>query len=145
MQIDWKYALTSFEGRLNRQPYWIANIALLAVSMLVQFVLLSIANMAASILVSLVFIYPAYALLVKRGYDRDRPALIAQIFFGIVVLANLMQLFGLSGPPENPSAPFMMLGVVILVSVIYILVDYGCLRGTVGPNRYGPDPLGGQS
>jgi uncharacterized membrane protein YhaH (DUF805 family) len=25
---------------------------------------------------------------------------------------------------------------------IWAFVELGCLRGTVGPNRYGPDPLG---
>ena len=26
--------------------------------------------------------------------------------------------------------------------MIWTFVDLGCLRGTIGPNQYGPDPLG---
>jgi uncharacterized membrane protein YhaH (DUF805 family) len=34
------------------------------------------------------------------------------------------------------------LGLSPLVGVI-ILIIWNCQRGTIGPNRFGPDPLGG--
>lgn len=145
MGIDFAYAYTSLEGRLNRQPYWIANLLLVAVSLVLQFLLGSLLGPTVSILISFVFLYPAYALLVKRGYDRGRPAIIAQAFLGFVVVVNLVQLFGLGGPALQPNALMMLLSIALLIGAIYVLVDYGCLRGTVGPNAYGPDPLGGQS
>jgi uncharacterized membrane protein YhaH (DUF805 family) len=30
------------------------------------------------------------------------------------------------------------------VLFIWALIWFGCLRGTVGPNQYGPDPLEGR-
>jgi uncharacterized membrane protein YhaH (DUF805 family) len=36
-----------------------------------------------------------------------------------------------------------LLSLVVGVFAIYLLVVLGFLRGTVGPNQYGPDPLGG--
>ena len=37
----------------------------------------------------------------------------------------------------------LVVGIVFLVYAIYMLVQLGFLKGTPGPNSYGPDPLGG--
>ena len=39
---------------------------------------------------------------------------------------------------------WVLLGLIPLVGVI-ILIVWNCQRGTIGPNRFGPDPLGGQA
>lgn len=36
-----------------------------------------------------------------------------------------------------------LLGIILLVYAIYLLVVLGFLKGTAGPNNYGPDPLQG--
>jgi uncharacterized membrane protein YhaH (DUF805 family) len=41
---------------------------------------------------------------------------------------------------EQPMAA-VVLGLASLVISIWGLVELGFLRGTVGPNQYGPDPL----
>ena len=41
---------------------------------------------------------------------------------------------------EHPLAGFV-LGLASFVISIWALVEIGFLRGTVGPNAYGPDPL----
>jgi uncharacterized membrane protein YhaH (DUF805 family) len=33
---------------------------------------------------------------------------------------------------------------LIFILGIWALIWFGCLRGTVGPNQYGPDPLEGR-
>jgi len=35
----------------------------------------------------------------------------------------------------------MVLHVISFAISVWAFVELGCLRGTVGPNRYGPDPL----
>ena len=35
-----------------------------------------------------------------------------------------------------------ILGIATLVVSIWFLIELGFLRGTQGPNQYGPDPLG---
>jgi uncharacterized membrane protein YhaH (DUF805 family) len=35
-----------------------------------------------------------------------------------------------------------LLGLIPLIGGIILLV-WDCMRGTIGPNRFGPDPLGG--
>jgi uncharacterized membrane protein YhaH (DUF805 family) len=36
-----------------------------------------------------------------------------------------------------------ILGIVVGIFALYLLVVLGFLRGTPGPNQYGPDPVGG--
>jgi uncharacterized membrane protein YhaH (DUF805 family) len=52
--------------------------------------------------------------------------------------------------PEALTAMIMQVGGIGLIFVvlwlalaIWALIWLGCLRGTVGPNQYGPDPLEG--
>jgi uncharacterized membrane protein YhaH (DUF805 family) len=35
---------------------------------------------------------------------------------------------------------FLLVGIIPLVN-LWVLIELGFLRGTPGPNRYGPDPL----
>ncbi len=43
---------------------------------------------------------------------------------------------------RNRTGWFLLIGLIPLVS-IWLVVELGFLRGTVGPNRFGPDPLAG--
>ena len=137
--IDWKYLYTSFEGRIPRMQYWIGAIVLGVVSVIIQLILGRISAVLA-LLVSLIFLYPGYALLVKRGYDRERPEIIVQVFLGFAVLANVLTVF--LGPTNGIST---VVNVVFLIAALGIFIDFGCMRGTVGNNRYGPDPLAGRA
>jgi uncharacterized membrane protein YhaH (DUF805 family) len=64
--------------------------------------------------VNLVLLWPIIAVMAKRWHDRDRS--------GWWVLVLLLPVVGW----------------------IWALVVNGCLRGTVGPNPHGPDPLSHQ-
>ena len=67
--MNWTYLLTSIEGRINRQQFWIALICL------------SVPELAAryawgerwSSIVSLILAYPNFAVFAKRGHDRNVP------------------------------------------------------------------------
>jgi uncharacterized membrane protein YhaH (DUF805 family) len=37
----------------------------------------------------------------------------------------------------------MIIGVIFGIYAIYMLIQLGFLKGTAGPNNYGPDPLQG--
>ncbi len=43
---------------------------------------------------------------------------------------------------RNRTGWFLLIGLIPLVS-IWLVVELGFLRGTVGPNRFGPDPRAG--
>jgi uncharacterized membrane protein YhaH (DUF805 family) len=144
--VDWKYLLTSFEGRISRLHFWIGAIAVGVTSAVASAVLggmfgfvWGFLGQLVSVAISLVALYPQYALLVKRGHDRERPEIIAQAFCGILALMLVLSLIPFLGLLVVP------LSFVVLIAAIAILVDYGCMPGTAGPNRYGPDPLTGRS
>jgi len=64
-----------------------------------------------SMIISIIFIWPTLALAVKRLHDRNRSG-----WFSLIVLIPII------GP-------------------IWYLIEVGFLRGTIGPNRFGDDPV----
>ncbi len=135
--MDWKYLLTSFEGRISRQPFWLSLLAMMIVTWILQFALFSIfgvnmmavdpnaapeAAAAAAMesmskmalplgILCLVVLWPALAIYTKRWHDRDKSGWWSLIMF------------------------------VPIIGSIWFLVELGFLRGTDGPNRFGPNTL----
>jgi uncharacterized membrane protein YhaH (DUF805 family) len=58
--------------------------------------------------------------------------------FDLLVLAGLATLGDLKSPPPTWAVVF---SIPFLVLALALIIDLGFRRGTVGPNRYGPDPL----
>ncbi len=132
--MDWKYLLTSFEGRINRQPFWLSILALIVAQWIIMIILgmlfgvsmmggmdpsmapeeaaaMATRGMTPLIIVSLLFLYPALAIYAKRWHDRGK------------------------------SGWWTLIGLVPLIGAVWILVELGFLRGTEGANQYGDDPL----
>jgi uncharacterized membrane protein YhaH (DUF805 family) len=42
----------------------------------------------------------------------------------------------------HPGAISMFLNIAVLIVGVWYLIELGILRGTVGDNKYGPDPVG---
>jgi uncharacterized membrane protein YhaH (DUF805 family) len=139
--MDWTYLFTSFEGRINRRPFWIALLVFLLVSFVVQFAAIMIAGQTVGLIVSLLLLYPGYALNVKRMHDRNRPDGILMAFYALLVVIILMQLAGLDRAGTEPTTLFLVVGAIFLIGAIWLTIELGFLRGTAGPNDYGPDPL----
>jgi len=135
--MDWKYLLTSIDGRISRQPFWIALIILIGIELVAHF---TIGERWSSV-VSLLLAYPYFAVIAKRGHDRNAPTWIAGIFMAGVVVLDLLALLNLLGSTEKPNTVFYVIGVPLGIMALILLVDFGFRRGTVGPNRYGTDPL----
>ena len=135
--MNWTYLLTSIEGRINRQPFWIALICL------------SVPELAAryawgerwSSIVSLILAYPNFAVFAKRGHDRNVPTWAPGVLIAGSIIFSLLVLLDLVGPLERPHTLFFVLAVPLGILALILLVDFGFRRGTAGPNRYGPDPL----
>jgi uncharacterized membrane protein YhaH (DUF805 family) len=108
--------LFSFDGRITRRRFWINFVLVIAIP-------LSIAATAIDMMLGyedldgpgnllyLAELWPALAVSVKRWHDRDKS--------GWWTLVNLIPIVG----------------------SIWALIETGFLRGTEGPNRFGPDPL----
>jgi uncharacterized membrane protein YhaH (DUF805 family) len=123
---------TSFNGRSNRQPFWLGLLVLIIISTILQFILFGIfgASMMGSGsedptvmmqemskmmvplgILLLITLWPTLALYAKRWHDRDKSG-----WWSLIMLI-----------------PF--------IGGIWMLIELGFLRGTDGPNRFGQDPL----
>ncbi len=150
--MDWTTLLFSFQGRINRAKYWL--VGLLNVAAWVVFgsiALIWLGGMetdnlfrfaggalliwAVAIALSIAGTWAFLATGVKRLHDRDKSGWWILLFwFGP----------GLSGGSNTAMADSganWVLSLIGLGIAIWGFVELGCLRGTRGPNRFGPDPL----
>lgn len=105
----------------------------------------------ASLVLFVIFAYPAYALMVKRRHDKDNNGMDVLIYLGLTALLLVVQALGIGYDVTTigeisvptPSLILTLLSAVVGIYAIYLVVVLGFLRGTAGPNQYGPDPLGG--
>lgn len=142
--------LTTFNGRINRRQWWVG------------FVITLIGSLAGTLLFNpdmltsdeavppqwpdtiwqLAWLVPGTAITVKRFNDRDWPWWLG---YALAVFAALIYLLPHAGVLIDPGADWT--GAILFwgffVALIATFVDNGFLRGTRGPNSYGPDPLAG--
>lgn len=131
------YLLTGLEGRLNRQPFWIALLPLIVLDIGAYLLL----DERWSSVVSLLLTYPQFALFAKRGHDRNVSAWLAGWFFAGTVSFDLMTILDLMQPLDQQNPMVLIVAIPLLFLGFVMIVDFGFRRGTHGPNRYGPDPL----
>jgi len=140
--MDWVYLLNSFDGRIGRRTFWIAMGVVAVAEIAAHLVADQFQGDRLSAIVDLAFTYPEFAVAVKRGHDRNLPVWLLAIFFAAGALLDLLTVLGWAGTEEAPSAPALAIAVPFTVVGLALLVELGFRRGTVGPNQYGPDPLG---
>jgi uncharacterized membrane protein YhaH (DUF805 family) len=136
--------LFSFRGRLNRQPYWIVSLAILFFFSLVFGYGIWLAFndedylWVFGIVVLIAYIptiWIALAIAAKRLHDRNKSAWWLLVFYIVPgILQGLGHLVGDLG---------VVLTIIGLAITVWAIVELGFLRGTVGDNQYGPDPLAG--
>jgi uncharacterized membrane protein YhaH (DUF805 family) len=144
--MDLSALFLSLDGRINRAQFWLGTVILAVVSfaatyLIVLLVGVSQGAIALSAAVAFALAYPSYAVMAKRFQDRDKPGWLALVGLVPVYAANLLYTFDLFDS-LNPSAVAQGVDVVISLIFLWFLVEFGILKGTQGPNRHGPDPLG---
>ena len=144
--------LATYRGRVNRGKYWLAALIYIAVMI---------------VLVAVGFIMVGNSLLETGGEDAEDviaglfskgigfilivlivyiPMIVSGVFVGIKRLHDRdksgwwLLLFYLV--PGLLSGHGTILSLVGFALSIWGIVELGFLRGTAGPNKYGPDPLG---
>ena len=135
--MNWTYLLTGIEGRISRQPFWIGLLPLIGLEIAAHFAM----GERWSSIVSLILAYPEFAVFAKRGHDRNVPTWVPGPFIAAGAVLNVLVLLDLVGPMDAPNTLFYVIGVPLGIMALILLVDFGFRRGTVGENRYGPDPL----
>lgn len=139
--MNWVHLFTSFEGRISRQPFWIAFAVFVAIEIAIS---LSGGDEARwSTVLDLVLTYPQFAVCAKRGHDRNTPMWVVGLFFAIGVAFDILLLGGWIASADMANPTPLMLAFLIPYAIfgLALIIDLGFRRGTVGPNRYGPDPL----
>jgi len=116
-------------------------------------------------IIYLVMIYIHLAVMTKRLHDRNKSAWWILVFALLPLLLNIpafmflphlfaqmmetfrqVQAGGHPPPPQIVEPPLVILtrGAASIIS-IWAFVELFCLRGTIGDNRFGPDPLAGRA
>jgi uncharacterized membrane protein YhaH (DUF805 family) len=139
--MNWSYVLTAFDGRISRQPFWIAFASVLAAEIIVNMLASRLFGERVTPIVDLLFIYPEFAIAAKRAHDRNIPTALVGSFFALGAFIGLLVITGVGGSIEEPKSIFLVLIVIWLAFGVALLADLGFRRGTPGANRYGPDPL----
>jgi uncharacterized membrane protein YhaH (DUF805 family) len=137
--------LFSFQGRLNRKSYWMTAIAITVLIIVLMLIALgfaverefgtAIAVAALIIILYIPLLWIGLAIGAKRLHDREKSAWWLLLFY-----AAPSVLSGAANRMDDIGG-----GVLHLASfaiAVWAIVELGFLRGTPGPNSYGPDPLG---
>jgi uncharacterized membrane protein YhaH (DUF805 family) len=128
---------TSFSGRIPRKTFWLGYLVLLVITWILQFVLFSIFG------VNMMAMDPNMS-------PEAQAAAAAEAFsammvpLGILILITLwpsLALYTKRWHDRNKSGWWTLILFIPLVGPIWMLIELGFLRGTEGPNRFGPDPI----
>ena len=110
---SWKEKLYSYQGRLNRKPFFLRGLALGVVQLILNVIIEAAGDNAIILLVTLVISLAlsvaGIMLGIRRMHDLDKPG------------------------------RYVILGFIPFVNFYYLWLV--CKKGTTGPNQYGPDPL----
>ncbi len=156
-----------FNGRSRRMEFWmyqlglwILNIVLGVIVMMVGAASMASASadnpgagivgmMAGMGVLSIVFVVlglglliPSIAVAVRRLHDTNRSGFWLLLPIGLYIAIIAMAMMAAAANSSAMGAIVLIVWLLFMASAIMLLVFY-CLPGTPGPNKYGPDPLGG--
>ena len=121
----------SFKGRINRSKYWLYLAIYIVTWLLMDRIAVLLESTTAAgqpvvsglagivvLMLSLAYVvavtWSYLAVHVKRWHDRDK------------------------------SGWWVLIGFIPIIGFVWTMIECGCLRGTEGDNRFGPDPLGSE-
>jgi uncharacterized membrane protein YhaH (DUF805 family) len=143
---SWAEFFFSFKGRISRKSFWLGFLTILIVAVLLYGTLALLLGTAAFELkddvsqptrlfkniywlMGVLLYWPIFALIMKRLHDFGQGRAFAWLF---AILSVLYKIADLTGPED-----VRMVTLAIFVTVLAML---GSVRGSFGPNEYGPDP-----
>lgn len=142
--------LFSTQGRINRGKWWLGVLCVVGFALVSGIVLWSMLSTKMFYTFSgrlMIFVITAFALFAsycinaKRFHDRNKPSVFAQIALILNGIKAVLDLVGVTGDPWGANTADNLFQFATFGVGIWYFVELGCLRGTPGPNEYGPDPL----
>jgi uncharacterized membrane protein YhaH (DUF805 family) len=135
--LNWREFLFSFRGRASRGQYWVMS--MLTVPFLVGAALIDLRAvngdpekltlLGPGDWLYLVILWPFLAVSARRWHDRNKSG-----WWTLMLLPALF--FDVSAT----SVWSIIILALVLIGALWVTVENGMLRGTVGDNRFGPDP-----
>jgi uncharacterized membrane protein YhaH (DUF805 family) len=145
-KMDFSNLLFSFQGRINRAKFWLAVLVYMVASIVGGIIgAASGSDIVAGLvngLVGLLTFLSGLFVAIKRLHDRDKSAgwLLLFYFAPSILAAFGLVLIVLAGHASGVRPVGLLFALAGLGVAMWAFVEMGCLRGTVGPNRYGADP-----
>ena len=118
--------LFSFKGRINRAKYWLIQLLMLATVLSLYILGLSTGRIDNDPVIS---------------SDPDVGRIVIVILFGIISTWINLAIQIKRWHDRDRSGWWVFIQLIPLIGAIWAFVELGCLRGTYGRNRFGPDPL----
>jgi uncharacterized membrane protein YhaH (DUF805 family) len=142
------HLLFGLQGRIGRGQFWL-SVLICIVFLVVVIGLTTIATgsltavFGAAMLACIPLLISAIFVGIKRLHDRNKSALWLLVFYGIPIVALILVPILLVGDADTDTIPasITVLQYVGLAVLLRALVELGFIRGTIGGNPYGPDPV----
>ncbi len=133
----------TFRGRLNRRRFWMRMLALYLVVQILAAVgtqFLPALGLSSSVML-------VYSVLwVRRFHDRNVSGWWYGLYFLFILAVFGWLIYAVTVSGGDVNAPDMQTAKYLiaagLMAWLFVTIRFGLRKGTAGPNRYGPDPLG---
>jgi uncharacterized membrane protein YhaH (DUF805 family) len=142
--MNWGQLFFKFDGRVNRARFWIAALifAVVNVALAILGYLTDQSGVFQAIngMLSIVILICSIAVGVKRLHDRNKSGWYLLLFYflpGVLAAAGVL----IGEFVEDSTIMATVLTLLAVALMVWAFVELGCLRGTVGANPYGPDPV----
>jgi len=137
MNIDLQTLLFTFDGRINRAKYWLAVVIYFVVMLLAGGLLFVLPGLVGIAIVGIIYIaalVSGIAVGIKRLHDCDKSGWWLLVFYMVP---------GALSAAATSLDEALVLNLASVAVSIWGIVQLGFLRGTIGANRFGPDPIPG--
>jgi len=119
--------LFGFQGRMNRAKWWLVLVAIVVVEIILFAIIFGGAAMSADPQEAMNNLGPLASLVL--------------LVFAVVVTWISIAVGIKRFHDRNKSGWWVLIAFVPVIGGLWYLIECGFLRGTAGPNTYGPDPL----
>jgi uncharacterized membrane protein YhaH (DUF805 family) len=142
--MNWGHLFFKFDGRTNRAKFWIAALIFAAINVVLAIFGYvtdqSVVFQALNSMLGIVILISSIAVGIKRLHDRNKSGWYLLLFYLVpsilVVISVLTDAF-----VEDSTIIATVLGLLAFAIGVWAFIEMGCLRGTIGVNQYGPDPV----
>ena len=120
--------LFSFQGRINRAKFWLIHLAIFVVEAIVLSLLGGTAAIMSGDYEKVIVVF--------GGASGAVWSIVALLAFWISLAVGVKRWHD-----RNKTGWWMLIIFVPVIGGLWYLIECGFLKGTTGPNSYGPDPL----